>query len=79
MIVGHILHDGAIQSHAAIERRLIELADEGGDLFATGQDERLAAAYRRRARAVAYRRKRANKAPDKATNKRATAVKNQSR
>ena len=79
MSVGHILHDGGIESHTATERRLLEIAGQDSDLFVTGQDERLAAAYRCRARAVAYRRKRANKAPDKATNKRATAVKNQSR
>ena len=53
--VGHILHDGGIESHAATERRLLEGAGEESDLFATGQDARLAAAYRRRARAVAYR------------------------
>jgi uncharacterized protein (DUF488 family) len=77
--VGHILHDGGIESHAATERRLLEGAPEDNDLFANGQDERLAAAYRRRARAVAYRRKNANKAPDKRTNKKATAIKKQSR
>jgi uncharacterized protein (DUF488 family) len=55
--IGHILHDGRVESHAATEQRLIGLA--GSDLFATGQDERLAAAYRQRARAVAYRVKKA--------------------
>lgn len=73
--VGHILYAGGIESHAATERRLLEGAAEDNDLFATGQDERLAAAYRRRARAVAYRRKNANKPPDK----KATAIKKQSR
>jgi uncharacterized protein (DUF488 family) len=54
--IGHILHDGAIAPHTAIERRLIELVEpEGGDLFVSGLNERLAAAYRSRARAVAYR------------------------
>jgi uncharacterized protein (DUF488 family) len=53
--VGHILHDGAIEPHQATERRLLELC--GDDLFVTGQRERLAAAYRRRARAVAFRAK----------------------
>jgi uncharacterized protein (DUF488 family) len=53
--IGHILHDGGIESHAAIERRLLDITGEDSDLFATGQDERLAAAYRRRGRAVAYR------------------------
>jgi uncharacterized protein (DUF488 family) len=55
--VGHILHDGMIEPHAATERRLLALSGEAGDLFATGQNERLAAAYRRRACAVAYRSK----------------------
>ena len=77
--VGHILHDGAIQSHAAIERRLLELAGEGSDLFATGQEERLAAAYHRRARAVAYRLKSAIAAPDKTAGKRATVINKKSR
>jgi uncharacterized protein (DUF488 family) len=73
--VGHILHDGGIESHIATERRLLEAAGVDSDLFATGQDERLAAAYRRRARAVAYRLKGAKKAPCRTANKRATASK----
>jgi uncharacterized protein (DUF488 family) len=56
LTVGHLLHDGAIEPHAATERRLLALTGEGCDLFATGQRQRLAAAYRRRAQAVAYRR-----------------------
>ena len=74
--IGHILHDGGIESHAATERRLLELAGEDSDLFATGQNERLAAAYRRRARAVAFRLKGGTKTtttPDKMANPRATA------
>lgn len=55
--IGHVLHDGSIEPHAATEERLVALTSEGSHLFATGQPERLAAAYRRRARAVAYRRK----------------------
>lgn len=55
--VGHILYDGAIEPHANTERRLVAPAGEACDLFAHGQRERLAAAYRRRAHAVAYRRK----------------------
>ena len=55
--VGHILYDGSVEPHAATERRLLDLAGDDGDLFATGQNERIAAAYRRRARAVAYRAK----------------------
>src|SRR5262252_3269112 len=53
--VGHILHDGGIESHSAIERRLLQGAGEDSDLLITGQDERLAAAYRRHARPAAYR------------------------
>ncbi len=62
--IGHILHDGAIEPHRATEQRLLlELDRDGRDLFVTGDflttrlEERLAAAYRRRARAVAYRSK----------------------
>jgi Protein of unknown function, DUF488 len=63
LAIGHILNDGAIESHAAIEQRLLVWVSaldgqgDGCDLFATGQHERLAAAYRRRARAVAFRKK----------------------
>jgi len=59
--IGHILHDGSIEPHAATEQRSLAWAGEGeegsatGDLFETGLGDRLAAAYRRRARAVAYR------------------------
>jgi uncharacterized protein (DUF488 family) len=53
--VGHILHDGGIEPHAVTEQRLLALDDEGDSLFITGQQERLAAAYLRQARAVAYR------------------------
>jgi uncharacterized protein (DUF488 family) len=55
LTIGHILHDGTIEPHQATEQRLLALAGEGHDLFAPGQDERLASAYRRRARAAAYR------------------------
>ncbi len=57
LAVGHILHGGTIEPHADTERRLLGLDGEDCDLFAAGQDERLAAAYRRRAHAVAFRRK----------------------
>jgi uncharacterized protein (DUF488 family) len=53
--VGHILHDGTIEPHAVTEERLLAGDRTGDDLFVTGQGERLAAAYRHRARAVAYR------------------------
>jgi uncharacterized protein (DUF488 family) len=53
--IGHILHDGTIEPHEATEARLLALGGEGDDLFVTGQSARLAAAYRHRARAVAYR------------------------
>jgi uncharacterized protein (DUF488 family) len=55
--IGHILHNGAIEPHAATEQRLLALAGDDGDLFAAGLEQRIAAAYRRRARAVAYRAK----------------------
>jgi uncharacterized protein (DUF488 family) len=53
--IGHILHDGTIEPHGATEERLLALTGASPDLFVTGQDARLAAAYRRRAQAVAYR------------------------
>jgi uncharacterized protein (DUF488 family) len=55
--IGHILHDGTIEPHRATEQRLLALTGTGDDLFAPGQYERLAAAYRRRAQAIAYRAK----------------------
>jgi uncharacterized protein (DUF488 family) len=57
--IGHILYDGSIEPHATTEHRLLRLADADNDLFASGHHARLAAAYRRRSRAVAYRSKKA--------------------
>jgi uncharacterized protein (DUF488 family) len=57
LTVGHILHNGTIEPHAESERRLLAFDGKGWDLFAAGQHERLAAAYRRQARAVAFRQK----------------------
>jgi uncharacterized protein (DUF488 family) len=53
--VGHILHDGTIEPHTATEQRLLADSGPDADLFVTGQREQLAAAYRLRCRAVAYR------------------------
>ena len=53
--IGHILHDGMVEPHARTEHRLLKLAGDASDLFAPGQNARIAAAYRQRARAVAYR------------------------
>ena len=55
LTIGHILHDGTVEPHAATEQRLLALTGASDDLFVTGQNERLAAAYRRRARVAAYR------------------------
>jgi uncharacterized protein (DUF488 family) len=55
LTIGHILHDGTIEPHQATERRLLALNGVDGDLFVTGQDERLAAAYRHRTHSVAFR------------------------
>ena len=57
MTIGHILHDGTIEPHAATEQRLLALYDEACDLFAPGQPALIAAAYRRRASDVAFRQK----------------------
>jgi uncharacterized protein (DUF488 family) len=72
--VGHILHDGSIEPHAVTEQRLLALDDQGESLFVTGQHERLAAAYSRQARAVAYRGK-AGKADPSGAKKKAAARK----
>src|SRR6202049_392945 len=54
LAVGHIHHDGAVEPHAATEQQLLALDgqsdDQSCDLFASGQQERLAAAYRDRKR-----------------------------
>src|SRR5438046_7335592 len=54
LAVGHILHDGAIEPHAAIEARLLALDAAAAGLFAAGDRERLAAAYRHRAHEVGF-------------------------
>ncbi len=53
--IGHILASGEVMPHAAAEDRLLELANlaEPGLLLAS-RDERLAEAYRARARKAAY-------------------------
>jgi uncharacterized protein (DUF488 family) len=52
--VSHILDDGRVVSHAEIEDKLLEITGRNAnDLFAP-RAERLAAAYRERARKVAF-------------------------
>jgi uncharacterized protein (DUF488 family) len=52
--VGHILSDGKTMTHAEVEDRLLEISGRSaGDFFAQ-RTERLAAAYRDRARKVAF-------------------------
>jgi uncharacterized protein (DUF488 family) len=53
--VGHILADGTIEPHSGTEDRLLAATRADADLFASSRPERLAQAYRRRARAVAFR------------------------
>lgn len=53
LAVGHILFDGTIEPHTRTEQRLLAWHDP--DAFVSGQRELLAAAYRSRTRAVAYR------------------------
>jgi uncharacterized protein (DUF488 family) len=55
--IGHILVDGSVEPHQVTEQRLLELAGDEADLFAASRETRLADAYRRRSRAVAYRAK----------------------
>jgi uncharacterized protein (DUF488 family) len=52
--VSHIMSDGTFASHAQIEDRLLELAGRGSDDLFAPPEERLAAAYRDRARKVAF-------------------------
>jgi uncharacterized protein (DUF488 family) len=52
--VGHILQDGSVESHRATEERLLEISPDP-DLFAVDMKEWLAAAYRKRARSVAFK------------------------
>jgi uncharacterized protein (DUF488 family) len=52
--VGHILADGNVEPHRATEERLLSMTAEP-DLFTTDMAAWLAAAYRKRARAVAFR------------------------
>ncbi len=52
--IGHILGDGSVEPHAATEDRLLALTAEAPDLFG-GRPQRLADAYRRRARKIAAR------------------------
>jgi uncharacterized protein (DUF488 family) len=56
LMLGHILGDGSIEPHAATEQRLLALAGGGDDLFGDTR-ERLADAYRRRARGIGARKK----------------------
>jgi uncharacterized protein (DUF488 family) len=53
--VGHVLADATIEPHGQTEERLLALAGTSVDLLAD-RDQRLAAAYARRAGAAAYRR-----------------------
>jgi uncharacterized protein (DUF488 family) len=52
--VSHILDDGSVASHTKIEERLLELSGRTNDDFFAPQSERLATAYRERARKVAF-------------------------
>ena len=57
MAVGHILHDGTTEPHAATETRLLALDADAGGLFAASERGRLSAAYRHRAHAVGFKQK----------------------
>ncbi|MBZ9661395.1 DUF488 domain-containing protein [Mesorhizobium sp. ESP-6-4] len=54
MLIKHILSDGSIVGHNEIVERLLRLEGKLGDDLFLSQSERLAAAYRKRARKVAY-------------------------
>ncbi|NWG25586.1 MAG: DUF488 domain-containing protein [Pseudorhodoplanes sp.] len=64
--VKHILADGTIADHREIEERMLKSEGrEGSDLFLS-PDERLAEAYRKRARKVAYTEQPDSSAPQRA-------------
>ena len=52
--VSHILGDGRVASHAEMEDKLLELSGRDTEDFFAPLSERLAAAYRERARKVAF-------------------------
>lgn len=52
--VSHILDNGRVVDHAEIEDRLLELSGRNADDLFASRSERLAAAYRERARKVAF-------------------------
>jgi uncharacterized protein (DUF488 family) len=52
--VKHILGDGTIQNHTAIEEALLERSGQSDDDMFASRTERLAKAYRARTRKVAY-------------------------
>ena len=52
--VSHILSDGRVLSHSEIEDKLLELSGRSTEDFFAPRAERLAAAYRERARKVAF-------------------------
>jgi uncharacterized protein (DUF488 family) len=52
--VGHISSDATIATHGTIENRLLEVSGRGADDLFAARGERLAMAYRERARKVAF-------------------------
>jgi hypothetical protein len=54
LAVSHVLPDGQVEPHAATERRLLVCEGLEHDDFLEGPEERLARAYRQRARKAAY-------------------------
>jgi uncharacterized protein (DUF488 family) len=54
VLVNHILDNGNVVSHHEIEDKLLELSGRNADDFFAPRSERLAVAYRERARKVAF-------------------------
>jgi uncharacterized protein (DUF488 family) len=52
--VGHILDDGRIVNHAQIEDKLLKLSSHNSEDMFAPREERLTAAYRERARKIAF-------------------------
>ena len=66
--VGHILNNGRVAEHHEIEEKLLSLSGSSSDDMFAAREDRLAAAYRLRARNVAYREPRPEMADAKASN-----------
>ena len=64
--VGHILYDGQIVDHCDIEEKLLDMSGGNADDFFASRHERLATAYKMRARKVAFQERKSDAIPSEA-------------